>query len=346
MPALPRELASPHSPTAPNDTLSRRERNRVRVFDKRNPAHLYLNRLTANSAHTMERALDAIVKLLGYDYMDELDWTELERHHVQGLLRLLENNNKSPSTRSLYLSAIKGVMEEAWLAKLVSEDQYLRIKAIKKPRGTRLPAGEALPIEDVSKAIAACDENSKAGVRDKAILALLLGAGLRRLECAELGLRDIDFGQDVINVIGKGDKQRAIPVEPEVIDCLLDWVHIRGEWLGPLFCAIRRGKPPAPGQLFGGNINQGSGLSDSSIYMICKKRGMSVDVDKLKPHNLRRTYGTEHDKAGNELKVICELLGHSSMDTTRTYIYDDTDVKKKRAMLKTQLVQNTFMARD
>jgi integrase len=73
--------------------------------------------------------------------------------------------------------------------------------------------------------------------------------------------------------------------------------------------------------------------------MICKKRGISVDVDTLKPHNLRRTYGTEHD-TGNELKVICELLGRSSMDTTRTYIYDDTDVKKKRAMLKTRLVQN------
>ncbi|MFT6908459.1 MAG: hypothetical protein ACJAS1_005161, partial [Oleiphilaceae bacterium] len=51
---------------------------------------------------TMERALDAIVKLLGYDYMDELDWTELQRHHVQGLLRRLENNNKSPSTLSTH----------------------------------------------------------------------------------------------------------------------------------------------------------------------------------------------------------------------------------------------------
>jgi site-specific recombinase XerD len=99
----------------------------------------------------------------------------------------------------------------------------------------------------VSKAIAACDDGSKAGVRDKAMLALLLGAGLRRLECAELGLRDVDFGQDVINVIGKGDKQRLIPVEPEVVDCLLDWVHIRGEWLGPLFCAIRWGTPLANG---------------------------------------------------------------------------------------------------
>jgi hypothetical protein len=75
--------------------------------------------------------------------MDELDWTKLERHHVQGLLRVLENMNKSPTTRALYLSAIKGVMEEAWLAKLVPVDQYSTIKAIKKPRGTRLPAGEA-----------------------------------------------------------------------------------------------------------------------------------------------------------------------------------------------------------
>jgi integrase/recombinase XerD len=319
-----------------NNKMTRRARNRVRVFDKSNPAHLYLSSLTANSARTLERALDAVAKLLGYEYMDEMDWNELQRHHVQALMRLLEDQGKSPSTRALYLSAIKGVMKEAWLADMVSVDQYSKIKEIKKPPGSRKRKGQALDILDVAKAIEACNDNSKAGVRDKAILALLLGAGLRRLECAELGFRDVDFGKDELSIIGKGDKERSIPLESEVMDCLLDWVHIRGEWDGPLFCAIRKGKPPAPGQLYGGEINM-NGLNDSSIYLVCTTRGMTVDVDCLKPHNLRRTYGTEHDKAGIELSTISDLLGHASLDTTRTYIYDDKDVKKRRAMLKTRL---------
>lgn len=328
----------------PSEKLTRRERNRVRVFDKANPAHLYLNALTENSAKTMERALDAVVKLLNYDYMDEFDWTELERHHVQGLMRAMESQDKLPATRALYLSAIKGVMKEAWLAEMISVDQYQKINEIKRPRGSRKPAGKALDLDDVAKAIAACDDNSKAGVRDRAILALLLGAGLRRMECAQLALGDVDFQHDTIKVIGKGDKERQLPLDDAVMNCILDWLFIRGEWDGPLFCGIRKGKRTALDQLYGGDINQGKGLSDSSIYLVCRTRGLEADVDELKPHNLRRTFGTEHDKSGTELETICDMLGHASMDTTRTYIYDDKDVKKERAVLKSQLGQRVFGA--
>lgn len=317
--------------------LNRRERHRVLVFDKTNPAHLYLFSLTENSAKTMERALDAVVKLLNYKYMDEFDWTELERHHVQGLLRAMESQDKSPATRALYLSAIKGVMKEAFLKKMIPEDQYTRINLIKRPRGSRKSAGKALDLDDVIKAFDACDDNSKAGVRDKAILAMLVGGGLRRLECANLLLEDIDFLHDKVHVIGKGDKERNPPLDNEIMECILDWIYVRGEWDGPLFCGIRKGKRPVPSQLYGGDINVGESLSGSSIYMICRKRGLEADIDDFKPHNLRRTFGTEHDKSGTDLEVICDLLGHASMDTTRTYIYDDKDVKSKRATLKAQL---------
>lgn len=323
--------------------VSRRPRNRVRVFDKSNPAHLYLNSLSENSAKTMERALDAIAKLFNCKYMDEFDWVELERHHVQGMLRLLESQDKSPATRALYLQAVKGVMREAWLAKFIDIDQFKRIEEIKRPRGSRSSSGgQALNLDDVAKAIRSCDDSSKAGVRDKAILALLFGAGLRRTECAEINLRDIDFQYDKITILGKGDKERMLPLDDAVMNCVLDWVYVRGEWDGPLFCGVRKGKRPTAGQLYGGEINQGKGLSDSSIYLVCRKRGIEVDFDELKPHNLRRTFGTEHDKAGVDLETISDLLGHANLNTTRTYIYDDKDEKKTRAMLKSQLGQRVF----
>lgn len=259
----------------------------------------------------MERALDAVVKLLNYDYMDEFYWTELARHHVQALMRAMQSQHKSPATRALYLSAIKGVMKEAWLAEIILVDQYQRINEIKRPRGARKSAGKALDLDDVSKAITACDDNSKAGTRDK--LALLLGVGLRRFECAHLQLNDVYFQHDKITVIAKGDKEITKPVDDAVMSSILDWLFIRGEWKSPLFCGIRKGK-----------------LSDSSIYLVCRKRGIEVDVDDLKPHNLRRTYVTELFKAGVELETICDMLGLASMDTTRTYTYDDKKSKKKR----------------
>jgi integrase/recombinase XerD len=321
----------------------RRDRNRVRVFDASNPGHLYLNGLTENSAKTMERALDAIAKMLGYQYMDEMDWCELQRHHVQGLMNLLANEGKSPATQALYLSAIKGTLKEAWLAKMITADHYHTIAELKKPRGSRITKGQALDLSDVAKALDACEDNSKSGIRDKAILALLLGAGLRRMEVATLHLWDIDYGKGDVKVTGKGNKERIVPVEEAVLDCLIDWIAIRGEWDGPLFCPIRKGSKISAGTLSGGNIGN-KALSDSSIYLICRTRGIQVDVDELKPHNLRRTFGTEHDKSGSELEVICDLLGHSSIDTTRTYIYNDKEVKKRRAMLQAQLIFHTLKA--
>jgi site-specific recombinase XerC len=312
-----------------NAPQTRRSKDRVRVLDTHNPAHLYLNRLpSTKSKYTMERALDAIAKRFNGLYCDDIDWVKVERHDVLSVMNALKDNGMSSATRTLYLSAIKGVMEEAYLAEMIPVEQYNRIALIKKPKGSSVQPGKALDVADIKKAFDACEDGTPTGVRDKAILAVLLGSGLRRFECAALLLSDVKFESDELIVTnGKGEKQRPVPIEDAVFRCILEWIDIRGEWPGALFCPIRKG----------GHIGQ-KPLADSSIYRVCQLRGLSVDVDSLKPHNLRRTYGTEHDKAGAELSTIAQLLGHSSLNTTRRYIFDDTQAKTHSATLKTGLM--------
>ena len=326
------ELPNKQNQILGGDVRQRRERNRKLIINPNSPAHLYLNSLSAKSKKTMERALDAIALFLGKEinnesirYMDDVPWCEIQRHHVHNILNSLIEQQKAPSTVALYLSAIKGVMKEAWLAEMINPDQYQRIFQVKKPKGTRVSKGKALDLGVVNIAIDACNDGTITGIRDKAILSVLLGAGLRRSECAELHLKNIEFGLNEITVVGKGNKERVLPVEDIVMDNIFEWVDgVRGEQQGPLFMPIRKN----------GNVGE-TALSDTSIYAICKKRGLAIDSDDLKPHNLRRTYGTEHDKAGTDLQTTCDLLGHSSLDTTRTYIFDDKEDKKRKAAKST-----------
>jgi integrase/recombinase XerD len=305
----------------------RRGRNRLRVIDPQSPAHLYLKRLSKTSKATMERALDAIAKHIGeadhnlaIKYMDDVPWCKIERQHVHDILSILQDNQISPATQALYLCAIKGVMEEAWLNKMIDPDQYHRIAKVKKPKGSRIPKGEAIDLQVIHKALDACNDESHSGARDKAILAILLGAGLRRTECATLILDNIKFSKHEVHVTGKGNKERIVHIEAEALKYINAWLEQRGEHPGPLFNPIRKN----------GNIAK-KALSDTSIYQICTKRGIAVNADKLKPHNIRRTFGTEHDKAETSLTTISELLGHASIETTRGYIFDDKEHKKRQA---------------
>jgi len=333
------ELPNKQTNISTNDVRKRRERNRKLIINPNNPAHLYLNSLrSAKSKKTMERALDAIALFLGKEtnsesikYMDDIPWCEIQRHHVHNIVNSLSDQGKSPSTVALYLSAIKGVMKEAWLSKMIEPDQYHRIFQVKKPAGSRVRKGKALDLGDVNKTVDTCDDDTITGVRDKAIISVLLGAGLRREECANLQLSDIEFGLNTINVIGKGNKQRVLPVEDTVMDSIFEWVDgVRGEHQGPLFLPIRKN----------GNIGE-TALSDTSIYQICIKRGYEAGIENLKPHNLRRTYGTEHDKAGTDLQTTSDLLGHESLDTTRTYIFDDKETKKQSAVKKVSMFKKS-----
>ncbi len=316
----------------------RRPRNRVRLFNAESPAHRYLANLSPNSAKGMERALDAIAKIMDISAlsqqrpstwcMDDINWGELRREHVLSLKNHMQHKGLSTNTIATYLAAIKGVMKEARYLKLLSFDEYDAIRDIKRPNGARIGAGEALELTMVKQVLAACEDNSITGIRDKAIIATLVSAGLRRAELSQLSIKDIDFINNTMLVNGKGNKQRLLECYPSLMACIHEWVEgVRGTHPGALFNPIRKN----------GTVGDNA-LSTTSIYYICKKRGLLIDTDKVKPHNLRRTYGTLLVEQGVDLMTVRDLLGHESIETTKIYIRDDKQLRMKAAKQKTRIL--------
>lgn len=316
-----------------NNSASRPKTRELIEFNAQSPAHIYLDSIKVKSAESCERALNSIAKIVCENFievnvavskkkMDDLDWTLLNRVVVNKILRYLESVGRTPNTIGKYLSVIKGVMKEAKYLNLISYDHYQSILDIKQLKGSREPAGTALPMDLVEQALGQCDLSTAIGVRDYAIILVLVGAGLRRDECSKLNYEDINFNRKTIKVIGKGDKERILHCYEEVISAIKAWVkHFRGEKEGPLFLQIRKG-----------NSLTEKRLSDTGIYFICRKIGDKIHENQLKPHNLRRTLATNMHSQGVAFSNIQDYLGHSLPSTTMRYIRNDKEEATKQAI--------------
>jgi len=151
-----------------------------------------------------------------------------------------------------------------------------------------------------------------AALRDRALVALLYGTGIRVDELAALEVRDLDLHRGDVRVLGKGGKERVVPV-PELARRALDaWLQERrhpGVMGEPLFIALRPRKEPAPRRL---------GARD--VRRIVAKRARDEGLpDRVHPHRLRHSYATHLLDMGADLREIQELLGHASLSTTQKY---------------------------
>ncbi len=148
--------------------------------------------------------------------------------------------------------------------------------------------------------------------RDAAVLALLYGSGLRISEALGLARRDVGPGVDVVTVIGKGNKARMVPVLPQVIALVAEYVAL---------CPYHL---PAEGPLFVGA--KGGPLSPRIIQLaMARLRGALGLPDTATPHALRHSFATHLLVRGGDLRAIQELLGHASLSTTQVYTAVDTE---------------------
>ena len=175
--------------------------------------------------------------------------------------------------------------------------------------GKRLP--KALTYPEVEAILAeAGDVATPVGLRDRALLELLYGTGTRVSEAVGLDVDDLDLVQRTVTVIGKGDKQRRIPLG-EIAARALDDYLVRGR---PAFATKGRGTP----RIF---LNsRGAPLSRQSAWAViagaAKRAGLAK---KVGPHSLRHSYATHLLQAGADVRVVQELLGHASVTTTQIY---------------------------
>lgn len=263
-------------------------------------------------ARQIERARDAGVDIMAADQVAEYSagLTPIMRSHLRAALRvhtkrlrLQVNGQATPDNM-----AAVGAM----LARLEALDHAIELQAVK---GTS--AHVHLSKRQVKKIMTM--PTGEQGVRDKAILALLLGAGLRRQELTTLTWGDLVEQGDrwCLNVKGKGNKARVVPISAQLIIRLQRWRAV---------CSDGTGGPCGPDDLIvrsqprdmGGAY--ADGMTTAQVFNIVRKYGAMIGTPQLAPHDLRRTYAQLGYDAGVPLVQISTLLGHASVSVTQRYL--------------------------
>lgn len=177
--------------------------------------------------------------------------------------------------------------------------------------GKYLP--EVLTVDEVSAIIESVDLSAQYGRRDRAILEVLYGCGLRVSEAASLRLSHIHLEEGFVDVIGKGDKQRLVPLGEMAADAILAYLPTRPEPASMAFDDYlflnRFGKP----------------LSRVSIFNLVKNQAMAAGINKeISPHTFRHSFATHLIENGADLRIVQEMLGHESILTTEIYTHVNT----------------------
>jgi site-specific recombinase XerC len=283
-----------------------------------NPALMYLGSLAPSGRRTMAIRITAAVRLMGGD-PSAVDWSALRVEHVTVLRSRLSELGHAPASINATLSALRGVARAAWQLGKMTAEGYHRIASVKNVRGTRLPAGRALTPGEIGALLDTCaDDETTAGARDAAVIALLYGAGLRRSEAAELDLAHYDATAGELKIRGKGDKERLVPLEAGVAAALNDWISVRDSSAGPLLCPIRKG----------GRIELRR-MSAQAIYDALLKRGRAARIPSLSPHDLRRTFASDLLDVSGDVSAVQKLLGHANVQTTMRYDRRGEAAKRK-----------------
>jgi len=177
-------------------------------------------------------------------------------------------------------------------------------RQVRSPRlGRRLPS--FLPKDEATELLDQKPEESEAGRRDHALLELLYATGLRVAECCGLDPNDLDRSQGTVRVLGKGGKERVVPVGETALDAVDAYMKMRGDGTGPLFRNARGGR-----------------LTTRSVHRVVKERARQAGISqRVTPHTLRHTFATHMLGEGADLRLIQELLGHSRLSTTQRYTH-------------------------
>ena len=218
----------------------------------------------------------------------------------------------SASTINVHLSAIRRLATEAAEAGLLAHEiatAMLRAKGVKR-RGVR--AGNWLTLDQARDLLSVPDRRTKKGKRDYAILALLVGCALRRSEVAELTLKHLqmrDARWVLVDLLGKGKRVRMVPVPAWVKQGIDEWLAAAAISDGKMFRAVRKGD-----EVWGG------GLTPEAIWGVVETSARAMGIERLAPHDCRRTCAKLCRKAGGDLQQIQMLLGHASIQTTERYL--------------------------
>jgi integrase/recombinase XerD len=250
---------------------------------------------------------------------DNLSYLKVGQEDLRDFLELIHEMGLNAYTQSRVLSGIKSFYGFLIQEGMISENPTALLES---PRlGTKLP--EVLTQEEVDLMIDTVDLSEPEGERNKAILEVLYGCGLRVSELVNMQLSNIYFNEDIIRVTGKGDKQRLVPLGKPAKKQMLTYIHSVRSHIKP--------KKGAEDFLF---LNRRGGqLSRQMVFIMVKNLSAKAGIRKvISPHTFRHSFATHLVQNGADLRAVQELLGHVSITTTEIYTHLNVQ-DLKRAIL-------------
>ncbi|MCW3121636.1 MAG: Tyrosine recombinase xerC [Flavipsychrobacter sp.] len=280
-------------------------------------AYLQLER--SMSDNTIEAYLHDVAMLRDHvnDAYPGLGVERLELEHLQSLMALINELELSAGTQARVLSGVKSFFRYLLLEEVIKRDPTELMDAPKLKRS--LP--HVLSLAEIDMLLAAIDHSKPEGIRNHAMLETMYSCGLRVSELITLRLSNLYLDVGFVKVLGKGDKERLVPIGATAVKHInLYREHVRSQ-----LPAIKKASEDT---LF---LNRrGAGLSRVMVFMILKELGQKVGLKhNIHPHTLRHSFATHLVEGGADLRAVQEMMGHKSITTTEIYTHLDRGYLRK-----------------
>jgi integrase/recombinase XerD len=272
----------------------------------------YLSLESGRSANTVEAYTRDLRRLADFAISRGIrEPNRVTRHLLRDFVYLLKDLGLSSATIRRQVSAVRTYFGFLLGEGLVKDDPSDRMETPR--RGRVLP--ETLSVRDIEALLSAPDIEQSLAWRDRALLELGYGAGLRVSELSGLGLTDLLLSENLVRVFGKGAKERLVPIGRSVIGAVSVYLHtVRPE--------LDRGK--SAGRLL---LNaRGEPLSRVGAWGVVKRAAEHAGIRKrVTPHTLRHSFATHLLEGGADLRAVQEMLGHADLSTTQIYTHVDRE---------------------
>lgn len=280
------------------------------------PAERYLMALGSKSSIiTMRKRLSQTASAYfdGSPRWHEARWEEIDDEALEYIIRRERERGMSWAYIRQLASAIRGVSARCFRAGLISAETLARIREVKVKQTDKVMAGRFIEEDEQNRMLQVCaDDPRPVGRRDGAVLALMYGCGLRRVEILRLDREDVDLSdptQATILVNGKGARQRYVYLSGGGLRYLQDFWAIRGDHGPELFCCCHQS----------GKLLPGHRMSGRGTYALFQRRAEQAGIEGVRPHDSRRSYITGLLKRGVDVLLVSRLVGHAQPSTTQRY---------------------------
>lgn len=263
------------------------------------------------SANSIDAYMEDLAKLSGFMANEELKVEDITLDHLQQFIAQLYDLGISARSVARIISGIKSFFSYLEL------DGYIQnnpTELLDTPKiGLKLPT--VLSLEEIELLLSVIDLSTKEGQRNRAILEVLYGCGLRISELTKLRFSDLFFDEGFIKVEGKGSKQRLVPISHTAINEIQKYLIYRSQ------IEVKKGYENA---LF--LSNRGTPISRIMVFHFIKQYAMEVGIKKtISPHTFRHSFATHLLEGGANIRAIQLMLGHEKITTTEIYTHMDRE---------------------